>query len=51
MLARHPAVTLFCAEDNRAARAVYERVGFEVIFHNRSFLLEPGTAACSPAYA
>ncbi len=40
LLTRHPSVVLFCGEENRAARSVYERIGFEVAFHNRSYLLE-----------
>ena len=42
----------FCAEDNLAARRVYEKAGFSVVLQNRSYLLEPrATAACSPDYA
>ncbi len=39
LLRRKPAVSLFCSESNAAARRVYERVGFEVAFHYRSWLL------------
>ncbi len=39
LLERCPAVSLFCAEDNRAARQVYERIGFEPRFYYRSWLL------------
>jgi RimJ/RimL family protein N-acetyltransferase len=39
LLGRRPAVSLFCDEANRAARAVYERVGFERVFYYRSWLL------------
>ncbi len=49
LLERRSAVVLFCGEDNAVARRVYERVGFAVAFHNRSYLLE--TPACSGAYA
>jgi RimJ/RimL family protein N-acetyltransferase len=41
LLLRKPAVCLFCDEDNRAARPVYERLGFEVVGHYRSLLLSP----------
>ncbi len=40
LLEERPRVSLFCAEDNRAARRVYERVGFQVAHHNRSWLLD-----------
>jgi hypothetical protein len=40
LLRRKPMVSLFCAETNAPARRVYEKTGFEVAFHYRSFLLE-----------
>jgi RimJ/RimL family protein N-acetyltransferase len=40
LLERRPAVSLFCDEANRAARRVYERLGFEERFHYRSWLLD-----------
>jgi RimJ/RimL family protein N-acetyltransferase len=39
MLERHDLVTLYCDEDNTAARRVYERLGFRRVFSNRSYLL------------
>ena len=39
LLRRHPAVSLFCDEDNEPARALYERLGFRTVFHYRSYLL------------
>lgn len=39
LLRRHPAVSLFCDEDNGPARALYERIGFRTAFHYRSYLL------------
>jgi len=39
MLERHDLVTLYCDEDNAAARRVYERLGFRRVFSNRSYLL------------
>ncbi len=44
----HPSVTLFCDEANQTARRVYERVGFEVVAHNRSYLLD-ASASCPPS--
>jgi RimJ/RimL family protein N-acetyltransferase len=49
LLERRPGVVLLCAEDNAAARRVYERVGFAIAFHNRSYLLE--TPPCPGVYA
>lgn len=49
LLEERPSVTLFCGEDNAAARRVYERVGFEVELHYRSWLLD--AAPCSGRYA
>lgn len=40
LLRRYSMVTLYCDEANEAARRVYERVGFRIAFHNRSYLLE-----------
>jgi uncharacterized protein len=39
MLERHDLVTLYCDEDNAAARRVYERLGFRRVYCNRSYLL------------
>jgi hypothetical protein len=39
LLLRLPGVSLFCDEANAAARRVYERVGFRVAFHYRSYLV------------
>ena len=50
LLARHPSVVLFCGEENHVARRLYERLGFQVVLHNRSFLLEASDESCSPAY-
>lgn len=44
LLRTHPAVCLFCDEENAAARRVYEHVGFEVAFHHQSWLLEHSPA-------
>jgi hypothetical protein len=38
-LSRHPRVSLYCDENNLAARRVYERVGFRAQYHTRSYLL------------
>ena len=40
LLERRPAVSLFCDEANRAARRVYERLGFEACSYYRSWLLD-----------
>ena len=40
LLKRRPAVSLICDEANAPARRVYERVGFRVQYHNRSWLLD-----------
>lgn len=40
LLRRKPAVSLFCGEANAPARRAYERVGFEVAFFYRSWLLD-----------
>jgi uncharacterized protein len=40
MLQRHAMVTLYCDENNTAARRVYERLGFRPIYSNRSYLLD-----------
>lgn len=39
LLLRLPGVSLFCDEANTAARRVYERVGFRIAFHYRSYLV------------
>jgi RimJ/RimL family protein N-acetyltransferase len=39
LLERKPCVSLFCDEANRAARRVYERIGFEIVGYYRSILL------------
>ena len=44
----HPSVTLFCDEQNQAARRVYERIGFERVANHRSYLLD-GSASCPPS--
>jgi len=44
LLERLPAVSLFCDEANLPARRVYERVGFNTVFHYRSWLLESNAA-------
>lgn len=51
LLDERPNVSLFCAEDNLAARRVYERVGFHISHHNRSWLLDEPLLAESAAYA
>jgi RimJ/RimL family protein N-acetyltransferase len=40
LLRDRPAVSLFCDAANATARHIYERVGFRVLFYNRSWLLE-----------
>jgi RimJ/RimL family protein N-acetyltransferase len=40
LLLRKPAVCLFCDEANLGARSVYETLGFRVVGHYRSVLLE-----------
>jgi predicted GNAT family acetyltransferase len=45
LLEWRPAVGLFCYEHNTAARRVYERVGFRVLFYYRSWLLDERVAA------
>jgi RimJ/RimL family protein N-acetyltransferase len=37
---RHARVTLYCDESNEGARRVYERVGFQLAYCNRSYLLD-----------
>lgn len=49
LLHRRPAIGLFCDEGNAAARRVYEHVGFEVVHHNRSFLLDEPLCGARPA--
>jgi GNAT superfamily N-acetyltransferase len=44
LLRRKSAVTLFCDEANAPARRIYERVGYAVRLHQRSFLLESPAA-------
>jgi predicted GNAT family acetyltransferase len=44
LLERHPTVTLYCDETNVAARRVYDRVGFQPVFCNRSYLLDEPAA-------
>lgn len=39
LLREHPAVSLFCDDSNEVACRLYERVGFERRFYNRSYLL------------
>jgi RimJ/RimL family protein N-acetyltransferase len=39
LLREHPAVSLFCDDANDVACRLYERVGFERRFYNRSYLL------------
>lgn len=39
LLERRPSVVLFCDESNKAARNLYEALGYEVIFYNRSYLV------------
>jgi predicted GNAT family acetyltransferase len=39
LLREYPAVSLFCDDANDVACRVYERVGFERYFYNRSYLL------------
>ncbi len=53
LLQRHALVTLYCDEANEGARRVYERVGFRIAFHNRSYLLAEPIApqARSSGYA
>ena len=48
LLERRPAVGLYCAEDNRAARRVYERAGFRRAFDYRSWLLDEPLAPKRP---
>jgi predicted GNAT family acetyltransferase len=45
LLERHPAVSLFCDEANRTARAVYERAGFRSVLHFRSFFAKSAASA------
>ena len=40
LLERRPAVSLFCDEANRAARHVYEKLGFRNLFYYHSWLLD-----------
>ncbi len=49
LLHRRPAIGLFCDEGNAPARRVYERVGFEVVHHNQSFLLDEPLCGVRPA--
>jgi RimJ/RimL family protein N-acetyltransferase len=49
LLLDKPSVCLFCDEANSPARRVYERIGFEVVGHYRSVLLD--AQAASPALA
>ena len=52
LLERHELVTLYCDEANEGARRVYERVGFQLAFCNRSYLLdEPCAREVSRGYA
>lgn len=44
LLREHPAVSLFCDDANGVACRLYERVGFERRFYNRSYLLAAGYA-------
>lgn len=39
LLRDRPAVSLYCDVDNSVARKLYERVGFEEVYANRSYLL------------
>ncbi len=50
LLKRKPAVSLFCDEDNTAARRVYERAGFRHRFQNRSWLLDEEFGPCGDNY-
>lgn len=52
LLERHERVTLYCDEANEGARRVYERVGFQLAFCNRSYLLdEPAARESRSGYA
>lgn len=49
LLARRPAVSLFCDEKNAPARRVYENLGFRALMHYRSWLLDsPSEGSCAP---